>query len=196
MQEHALNARPDLKSYLNTRRSVPALQMSEPGPDRSQINEMLRLATRVPDHGKLAPWRFLVITGESRTRIGAELARIAIERRGDLSEKEVEIERERLARAPVVIAVISTAGEHPKIPVWEQQLSAGAVCLNLFLAANALGFAANWLTEWYAYDAATRPLFGLKDGEQIAGFLHIGTSEMTPSDRPRPDVDALTTFLD
>jgi nitroreductase len=196
MQEHALNARPDLKSYLNTRRSVPALQMSEPGPDRSQINEMLRLATRVPDHGKLAPWRFLVITSESRTRIGAELARIAIERRGDLSEKEVEIERERLARAPVVIAVISTAGEHPKIPVWEQQLSAGAVCLNLFMAANALGFAANWLTEWYAYDAATRPLFGLKDGEQIAGFLHIGTSGMTPPDRPRPDVDALTTFLD
>ena len=196
MQEHALNARPDLKSYLNTRRSVPALQMSEPGPDRSQINEMLRLATRVPDHGKLAPWRFVVIAGESRTRIGAELARIATERRGDLSDKEVEIERERLARAPVVIAVISTAGEHPKIPVWEQQLSAGAVCLNLFMAANALGFAANWLTEWYAYDAATRLLFGLKDGEQIAGFLHIGTAEMTPPDRPRPDVDALTTFLD
>lgn len=196
MHEHALNARPDLKSYLNTRRSVPAMQMNEPGPDTSQIGEMLRLATRVPDHGKLAPWRFLVIMGESRTRIGAELARIANERRGNLSEKEVEIERERLARAPVVIAVISTAGDHPKIPLWEQQLSAGAVCLNLFMAANALGFAANWLTEWYAYDAATRPLFGLNDGEQIAGFLHIGSSEMTPPDRPRPDVDTLTTFLD
>jgi nitroreductase len=196
MQEHVHAQRPALKSYLETRRSVPALQMTEPGPGRGEIEEILRLATRVPDHGKLAPWRFLVISGDARTRIGDELLKISKSRRDDLSEKEEEIERERLSRAPVVIAVVSTAAEHPKIPVWEQQMSAAAVCLNIFMAANALGFSANWLTEWYAYDEQARPLFGLEDGERIAGFLHIGSADFPPPERPRPDVAALTTFFE
>jgi len=196
MQEHAGAQRPTLKSYLETRRSVPALQMREPGPDRDEVEEILRLATRVPDHGKLAPWRFIVFSGQARLRIGDGLLKIARARRSELSQKEEEIERERLARAPVVIGVVSTAAEHPKIPVWEQQMSAAAVCFNIFMAANALGFAANWLTEWYAYDEAARPLFGLKDGERIAGFLHLGSADFAPPERPRPDVAAITTFFE
>ncbi|WP_099868214.1 nitroreductase family protein [Pararhizobium haloflavum] len=188
MQETQAELNLALKQYLQTRRSTPAMQLQEPGPSPSEIEGMIAIASRVPDHGKLAPWRFIVLAGDVRERIGRELGRIAADARSDLGAKEREIEETRLTRAPVVIAVVSRAAPHPKIPEWEQVLSAGAVCYGLFMAANAFGYGANWLTEWYAYDDSARPLFGLDQQERIAGFVHIGTPAMQPADRPRPDL--------
>ncbi|WP_246660366.1 nitroreductase [Nitratireductor sp. XY-223] len=185
-----------LKTYLETRRSIPANMMKEPGPDRDTIQEMLTLATRVPDHGKLAPWRFIVFRGGGRERIGARLAETALRREPEMPAERREQEETRMTRAPVVIAVVSTAGDHPKIPEWEQVLSAGAVCLNLFMAANAMGFAANWLTEWFSYDQEGLEILGVGPGERIAGMLHVGTPDIPPTERPRPDVAALTTWVE
>jgi len=184
-----------LKSYLETRRSIPAFQMSEPGPSRPEIEEMLKLASRVPDHGKLAPWRFVVYSGAERERISLELAKIAMSNKPDMAEDMIAVEKNRLTRAPVVIAVVSCAAPHVKIPEWEQVLSAGAVCLNLVMAANALGFASNWLTEWFAFDESTYPLLGIASGERVAGFIHIGTPKMHPGERPRPVLADIVTFM-
>ncbi len=183
-----------LIDYLAVRRSIPAFQMSEPGPGRGEIEEALRLATRVPDHGKLAPWRFIVYRGDERARLGEELLKLALEAKPDLSEEMINVERNRFTRAPVVVAVISTAAPHVKIPEWEQQLSAGAVCLNLILAANALGYVANWLTEWFAYDQRAWPLLGVREGEKVAGFIHIGSSDFPPVERPRPDLAEIVSW--
>ena len=185
-----------LKSYLETRRTIPANMMTEPGPDHDTIQKMLALATRVPDHGKLAPWRFIVISGAARQRIGVRLAELALQNNPDMLAERREQEETRLTRAPVIIAVVSTASEHPKIPEWEQILSAGAICLNLFMAANAFGYAANWLTEWISMDEKALDVIGVEPGERVAGMIYIGTPSIPPSERPRPDVEALTTWLE
>ncbi len=184
-----------LIDYLSTRRSIPAFQMSEPGPSKGEVEEMLTLASRVPDHGKLAPWRFIVYRGEERRRISEELAKIAIGDKPDLSEEMVKVENTRLTRAPVVVAVVSKAAPHFKIPEWEQVMSAGAVCLNLVMAANAHGFASNWLTEWYAFDSRAYPILGLNEGEKVAGFIHIGTPTVPPTERPRPELSEIVTWV-
>jgi len=183
-----------LKAYLETRRSIPAFQMSEPGPSRSEIEEMLTLARRVPDHGKLAPWRFIVYAGEVRERISLELAEIAMANKPDMAEDMIAVEETRLTRAPVVIAVVSQAAPHPKIPEWEQVMSAGAVCLNLVMAANALGYCSNWLSEWFAFDQKAYPVLGVKPEEKVAGFIHIGSPKMHPGERPRPELADIVTF--
>lgn len=183
-----------LIDYLSSRRSIPAFQMSEPGPGRAEVEDMLKLASRVPDHGKLTPWRFIVYRGGERARISAELAKLALETRPDLSEEMIKVENTRLTRAPVVVAVVSRAGPHVKIPEWEQLMSAGAVCLNLLMAANALGFSSNWLTEWFAYDERAYPLLGVHPGEKIAGFIHIGTATVAPFERPRPELSQIVTW--
>lgn len=183
-----------LKSYLETRRSIPAFQMSEPGPSRDEIEEMLKLASRVPDHGKLAPWRFIVYSGEVRERMSLELADIAMARKPDMADDMIAVEKSRLTRAPVVIAVVSRAAPHVKIPEWEQVMSAGAVCLNLVMAANALGYASNWLTEWFAFDQHAYDVLGVGDGEKVAGFIHIGTPKMHPGERPRPELSDIVSF--
>lgn len=183
-----------LKSYLETRRSIPAFQMSEPGPSRDEIVEMLKLASRVPDHGKLAPWRFIVYAGDVRERISLELADIAMARKPDMADDMIAVEKSRLTRAPVVIAVVSRAAPHVKIPEWEQVMSAGAVCLNLVMAANALGYASNWLTEWFAFDDDAYGVLGIGDGEKVSGFIHIGTPKMHPGERPRPELADIVTF--
>ncbi|MEM6461340.1 MAG: nitroreductase [Pseudomonadota bacterium] len=185
-----------LKAYLETRRTVPAKMMSEPAPDGDTIRHMLSLATRVPDHGKLAPWRFIILSGDARTRLSDRLAEIALQREPDMSEERRLQEQSRLTRAPVAIVVVSAVKDHAKIPEWEQVLSAGAVCLNLFMAANACGFAANWLTEWYSYDREALDVLGVAEGERVAGILHIGTPTIPPSERPRPDIDELTQWVD
>jgi nitroreductase len=185
-----------LFDYLSTRRSIPALQMVEPGPDKAAITSMMTLASRVPDHGKLAPWRFIVYRGDVRTRLGEQLLALALQRNPDLSADLQTVERERLVRAPVVIAVVSRAAPHVKIPVWEQELSAGAVCLNLFMAANAHGFAANWLSEWIAYDEESKTILGVKPEEKVAGFLYIGSTSFPQTDRPRPDLQEIVTWVD
>ena len=183
-----------LKAYLETRRSIPAFQMSEPGPSRSEIEEMLTLARRVPDHGKLAPWRFIVYAGEVRERISLELAEIAMANKPDMAEDMIAVEKTRLTRAPVVIAVVSQAAPHPKIPEWEQVMSAGAVCLNLVMAANALGYCSNWLSEWFAFDQKAYPILGVEPEEKVAGFIHIGSPKMHPGERPRPELADIVTF--
>ena len=175
-----------LIDYLAVRRSVPAFQMCEPGPSRAELEDILTLAVRVPDHGKIAPWRFVVYRGEERARIGEALLALALEKNPQLSEEMIAVERARFTRAPVVIAVISTAAPHAKIPEWEQLMSVGAVCLNLLMAANAHGFVSNWLTEWFAYDERAYPLLGVKPGEKVAGFIHIGSTEFPIVERPRP----------
>ncbi|APO74880.1 nitroreductase-like protein [Rhizobium etli 8C-3] len=184
-----------LIDYLAVRRSIPAFQMCEPGPEKAEIGEILRLASRVPDHGKLAPWRFIVYRGEERVHIGKELLKLALEAKPDLSEEMTEVERTRFTRAPVVVAVVSKAGPHSKIPEWEQIMSAGAVCLNIIFSANAHGWVANWLTEWFAYDERAYPLLGVHPGERIAGFVHIGSTNFPVVERPRPEISETVTWV-
>ncbi len=184
-----------LIDYLGVRRSIPAFQMSEPGPEKAEIEEILRLASRVPDHGKIAPWRFIVYRGEERARIGEELLKLAIEKKPDLSDEMIAVERSRFTRAPVVIAVVSKAGPHVKIPEWEQLMSAGALCLNVILAANAHGWVANWLTEWFAYDERAFPLLGIEPGERVAGYIHMGSTTFPAIERPRPELSQTVTWV-
>ena len=183
-----------LIEYLKTRRSMPAFQMKEPGPTKAEIEEILTLATRVPDHGKLAPWRFIVMTGEERQRISLALSRIARAERPDLSEEMIKVEETRFTRAPVVVAVVSKAAPHVKIPEWEQLMSAGAVCLNMVISANALGYVSNWLTEWMAYSEKAYEIIGVKPGEKIAGFVHIGSTDFPVTERPRPELSEIVTW--
>ncbi|WP_333898740.1 nitroreductase [Agrobacterium pusense] len=184
-----------LLDYLRVRRSTPALQLAEPGPPKAEIEDILRLAVRVPDHGKLAPWRFVVFRGEERVRLGETALRIALEKNPDLDLQQQEAERTRFTRAPVVIAVISTAKPHFKIPEWEQIMSAGAVCLNLIFAANASGFAANWLTEWLAFDPAFLAEIDVDAAEKVAGFIHVGSTTFPPVERPRPELADVVTWV-
>lgn len=180
--------------HLQTRRSVKADLLGEPGPDEAQIATILRIAARVPDHKKLAPWRFIIIAGDARAALGERLARIMAENEPEASEMRLDIERNRFLRAPVVIAVVSHTINHPAAPEWEQILSAGAACMNLVHAAHALGFATHWLTEWYAYDESARAAIGLNPNERIAGFVHIGTPTSPPVERDRPDMDEIVSY--
>ncbi len=178
---------------LLTRRSGSAKAMTGPGPTPGQIADILKCGARVPDHGKLFPWRFMVIEGDARERAGDILAEVT--RAEGAHERQVEEERGRFLRAPVVIAVISTAREMIKIPVWEQQLSAGAVCQTMLIAAHALGFVANWLTEWCAYHPLVKQRLGLVAGERIAGFIYIGTSTLPLEERMRPEMDKIVSYF-
>ena len=180
---------------LRTRRSVAPNLLGEPGPTQEEVDLLLTIAARVPDHGRLTPWRFIVIEGDARHRIGETIAAAykADELAADPSR--VEVERARLARAPLVIAVVSRARPHVKIPEWEQTMSAAAVCMNLVIAANAMGFATSWLTEWYAFDRRVLDALGLAPDEHIAGFIHIGRPTTPPVERPRPNLaDIVTRF--
>ncbi|MFD0915560.1 nitroreductase [Pseudahrensia aquimaris] len=171
------------------------MTLESPGPDSDQIREMVEIAARVPDHGKLAPWRFVVWSSSLRKAMHASLIEL-LEAHPDLMDKEKLAKgTDKLLHAPCVIAVISTASEHPKIPVWEQTLSAGASCMNLLHAANALGFEAQWLTAWYIYEDQARDILRLSDSEQIAGIVHIGSSSIPKAERPRPDLDTILSFV-
>jgi len=185
----------DLLALFETRRSVAPHLMTGPGPTPEERDRLLRIASRIPDHGKLAPWRFIVFEGEARVQAGTMLAKRFRERQPDATEDMVAIEAKRLARAPMVIAVVSKSAPHFKIPEWEQELSAGAVCTALTFAANAMGFVTAWLTEWFAYDEQVRAAFGLTPEERIAGFIHIGRSTEKPADRPRPALDEIVSFF-
>lgn len=179
---------------LATRRSVAPLQMTGPAPDAGEIEKLLTLATRVPDHGKLAPWRFIIFSGEARARVGHEFATIYQRKHPDASAEALEIERMRFQHTPLVIGVVSKAAPHAKIPEWEQELSAGAVCMNLIIAANAMGFVTKWLTEWIAFDKDVGAVMGLEPYERIAGFIHIGRMTEKPAERERPRVADLVTY--
>lgn len=182
---------PDTLAFLRKRRSHPAISMSEPGPDDDEVRDLLTIAARVPDHGKLAPWRFILFRPDDGRKIGGWLAQRYGELNGPLDDDQKNKELTRFTRAPLIIGVVSQAAEHPKIPVWEQQLSAGAVCMNLVAAAAAAGYASQWLTEWYTFDEQTAAYLGARPGERFAGFIQIGTATQPPVERPRPDLDDL-----
>jgi nitroreductase len=186
-----IEASPATLAFLARRRSASAVTLTAPAPGEADLATLLRLATRVPDHGKLAPWRFVIFEGDSRTKAGEKIAEIFRQKNPQATAEQIEFERKRLARAPLVVAVVSRAGPHVKIPEWEQLLSSGAAAMNLVIAANALGFGASWLTEWYAYDREVLDALGLAPNEKIAGFVHIGTPDTLPSDRERPALSAV-----
>jgi len=184
---------PEALDLLKTRRSVKPMELTGPAPSDSEIDTILTIASRVPDHGKLTPWRFIVLEGGNGLAVGEKIAAaFAADHPGATSE-QIEFEKRRLARAPLVIAVVSRAGPHVKIPEWEQVLSAGAASMSLVLAVHALGYAANWITEWYAYDRRVLDALGLSPQERVAGFVHIGRPAQPPEDRPRPPLDQIVT---
>ena len=190
----ALPVRPACREaveLLATRRSASALTLVEPGPTPDELDRLLALAARAPDHGKLFHWRFIVIEGAAKDAFAAELEAMAAER-PDAAKAIAALAK--LKVPPVCVAVVSRVTEG-KIPEWEQVLSAGAVCMNLLLAAAATGYGANWITGWYAYEPAALARLGLRDGERIAGFVHMGTPAEAPLERVRPDVASLTTRL-
>jgi len=184
---------PEALELLKTRRSVKPIEMSGPGPAPAEVDALLTVASRVPDHGKLTPWRFIVFEGDARIKAGDAIAAAFRAKTPQANEDQLAFERARLARAPLVIAVVSRAAPHVKIPEWEQVHSAGAAAMNLVTAAHALGFAANWITEWYAYDRGVLDAFGLGPDEKIAGFVHIGRPARQPEDRPRPPLSEIVT---
>ena len=184
---------PEALELLKTRRSFKPVELAGPGPSPAEIETLLTIASRVPDHGKLTPWRFIVFEGDARLDAGAAIEAAFRAKYPDAKPEQIAYEQNRLARAPLVIAVVSRAGPHVKIPEWEQVLSAGAAAMSLVLGAHALGYGANWITEWYAYDRRVLDALGLKEHERIAGFIHIGTPAHRPEDRPRPPLDEIAT---
>ncbi|NVN88742.1 MAG: nitroreductase [Rhodopseudomonas sp.] len=185
----------DVIAFLKNRRSVKPREMSGPGPSPAELDTILTLGARVPDHGKLTPWRFIVFEGDARARAGELIAKGFAEKNPSATPEEIAVEKARLMDAPLVIAVVSAPKAHPKVPAWEQELSAGASCLNIVTAATALGYGANWLTGWFAYDRGVMAGLGLTPEEKLAGFIHIGTAQRAPDDRPRPAfADIVTRF--
>lgn len=184
---------PDAIQLLQSRRSIKPVELAEPAPTADQLATMLTIASRVPDHGKLTPWRFIVFEGDARFAAGETIADAFVQRYPEANGEQVAFERHRLARAPLVIAVVSRARAHVKIPEWEQVLSAGAAAMSLVMAAHALGYAASWITEWYAYDRRVLDRLGLAADERIAGFVHVGTPAQPTQDRERPPLDTIVT---
>jgi nitroreductase len=188
-----LNDTSSVLSFLATRKSASAKAMGGPGPTPEQLQQILGIAVRVPDHGKLAPWRFVLFEGDARAKIGEVFVKRWKELHPDHGEDMLSFQRGLFQRAPVVIGVVSRAAPHPKIPEWEQVLSAAAVCYNIDLAATAMGFGAQWQSDWVAYDPEIAKAMGLTAPERIAGFIYIGTPTAPLEDRPRPDVTQLVT---
>lgn len=186
---------PQALEFLLSRRSRPAKTLKAPGPDADALMPILTAAARTPDHGKLEPWRFIVLQGDALTR----LAGVAKERGAALGLDEDKIAKghDQFANSPMCVAVIEVQKDAPKIPPLEQTYSAGAVCLALLNAALAAGWGANWLSGWVSHDRGfMTDALGLADNERVAGFMHIGTETSTPPERPRPDLDAITTWVD
>lgn len=176
---------------LDQRRSVPSKQLGEPGPDPATLLRMLQAAVRVPDHGKLVPFRFLRIAGDARHALGEWLVQRTLQREPDASEAVLDKERGRFAHAPLIVAVIARLTPAHKVPEQEQLLSAGSVCFALLQAAQAAGFGAQWLTGWAAYDEVVRERLGVGEHEKIVGFIHIGTPKLDAPERERPDAATL-----
>lgn len=177
--------------FLLTRNSAPIPELREPAPSDAEIETMLRAATRVPDHGRLEPWRFILYRGDVRIEIGKKLATLAEKREGPLPEGRRNQELARFSRAPLVIGVVSSPKENPKIPQWEMFLSGGMAAMNLITAANALGYGTNMITNWYSDNEEGRALLGLAPHERVVGFIHIGSYDGSAPERPRPDVSRL-----
>lgn len=183
-----------LRDYFLTRRSVGQAFLAEPGPAGDELDTLLTIATRVPDHGKLAPWRLVVFSGDARAAAGEKLAEIAQRKRPGMDEAAIEIERRQFLPAPLVVGILSSPREHFKVPQFEQLISAGNVAMNLIHGAYALGYAANWVTRWYTFDEEAATMLGAREGERFVGFIHIGTPKTIIEDRPRPDLADVVTY--
>lgn len=196
MTSPAISAKnlPDMLDFLSRRRSTKVKDLGEPGPSPAEIDTILRIGARVPDHGKLVPWRFIVLTGDARKKAGEMLKAAWLTEEPEAAPAKLELESERFLRAPAIIAVVSSLKEG-KTPEWEQILSAGACCFNLCLAANAQGFASTWITEWYAYNPAFQKAMGLGEKERFAGFIYIGTATAQPEERERPDLNGIVKYI-
>lgn len=196
MSESDLNVRnAGLIDLLLSRRSVLADLMEEPGPSESELRQILSSAMRVPDHGRLTPWRFVLIRGDARAKLGDVIGDAFKDESPEAHERQVSREQQRFSRAPVVVAVISSVLKDHKIPEWEQILSAGAACQTMLIAAISMGFAAQWLTEWYSYNENVRNALGLREDDRIAGFVYIGSGKAL-SERARPNyVDVVSDWM-
>lgn len=184
--------RPDVVDFLASRRSNLAKVMAGPGPDEDTKLRLLEIAARVPDHRKLAPWRFVLFEGDARGHFGQHVASAFMADHPTAPADRAIFEGARLTRAPLVVAVVSSPVDCVRgTPKWEQELSAGAVCFNLCLAAQAHGFGAQWLTEWYAYDDRVNTALGLSARERVAGYVYIGTPSEPASPRARPALEEL-----
>ncbi|PZQ57302.1 MAG: nitroreductase [Phenylobacterium zucineum] len=179
-------ATPDVLRFLALRRSASAVTLGAPAPADTEIADLLRLAARVPDHGKLAPWRFVILEGEAKAAYADRLDHLA-QGRGDAT---LSVKLAKLKVPPLALVVISSP-KAASIPEWEQLLSAGAVCTNLLYAATAMGYGANWITDWYSYDPEAGAILGLAEGERVAGFILIGTPREPPLERERPALEPL-----
>ncbi len=181
--------------YLWTRRSSLAVNLVSPGPNQEQLQDLLTIAARVPDHRRLTPFRFIVIEGEGRSTLGDKCLQIALSQNPELPEAIQRLEQQRFMRAPTVVAVAYSPKNDGKTPEWEQTLSCGACCYNLLLAANASGFGAQWITEWLTYSPELADSLGLLDHERIAGFIYIGTNSERLKERARPAISDLITRI-
>jgi nitroreductase len=184
---------PDAIELLKTRRSMKPREMTGPGPSPAELDTILTIGARVPDHGKLAPWRFIVFEGEARARAGDVIAKVFARKNPGAPAPDIEVEKRRLTDAPLVIGVVSFTRPHPKVPPWEQELSAGASAMNIVTAANGLGYVASWLTGWMAFDRDVLDRLGLAAHEKMAGFVHIGHATRPTEDRDRPLLSDIVT---
>jgi nitroreductase len=178
---------------LAARRSLPLRSLVGPGPDGEELRELLTLAARVPDHGRLVPWRFILFEGEARSAAGERLDAVYARQNPDLPAGKKGMWAGYMARAPLLVVVVSRPDRQSKVPEWNQVLSAGAVCMNLIAAATAMGFAAHWLLKWPARDPEALAVLSVGEGERVAGFMHIGRPAERPHDRPRPDLGRIVT---
>lgn len=191
-KNQAMNA--EALALLAARRSVKPDMLAAPGPTADELTRILTIASRVPDHKKLVPWRFIVFEGDARAKMGDVIAAACqAEEKEPPSPVRLDMERGRFLRAPVVVGVVSRVAPRPGAPEWEQILSAGAATFGLCLGANALGFGTSWITEWVAYSPRVRDALGLQDGERVAGFVYIGTPKEKPADRERPALADIVT---
>ena len=186
-----VRASPDTLTLMAQRRSASAQTLQAPGPDAAELDDLLRLAARVPDHGKMTPWRFIVMEGAAKADLVERLRALAP---AQPNPAKATAALAKMSAPPSGVVVVSSPREGGQ-PVWEQQMSAGAVCMNLLLAAEAMGYGANWITDWYSYDPAAKAMLGLQDGEQVAGIVYLGTPGEDPLERVRPDLPALVSRL-
>jgi nitroreductase len=195
MSLYAGKPSPEVLDYLLKRRSVKPEGLSAPGPSPAQLETILKAATRVPDHGKMSPWYFIVFEGEARAQMGEIIAQAFQKENPDAREDKIKSERERFLRAPLVVAIVSRVRKGKK-PVWEQILSAGAAAMNFSLAAHASGFGACWLTEWYGFDENVKAAMGLDERDHIVGFLYVGSVAVPPEERERPDLNLIVNHFE
>jgi len=182
-------------SLLQHRHSTPSLQLGEPAPAGAELEALLQTAIRVPDHGKLVPFRLILLRGDAKLKFGERLAELSLRVNPDMTDSKREKDRTRYQFAPLVVAVVAHVDPASKVPVIEQQLSAGCVAYNLLLGASALGYGAQWLTGWAAYNREAHAILGLKENEHVVGFVHIGTPQVDVPDRDRPALaDVLSTW--